>query len=46
MEIKTLVDKIGKSNKKDYDPTTILLNKFLKKITKLRVEGKFDDKIV
>ena len=42
--IKRIEEQIGKSIIIDYDLTTTLLNKFQKELTKLRKEGKFDNK--
>ena len=42
--IKRIEEQIGKSIIIDYDLTTALLNKFQKELTKLRKEGKFDNK--
>ena len=42
--IKRIEERMGKSIKIDYDPTTTLLNEFPKELAKLRTGGKFDNK--
>ena len=41
--IKRIVEQFRKSDTIDYDPTTILLDKFQRELAKLKKEGKFDN---